>query len=165
MRLKKKLLITGVLCAVVLVGVFGGVAIASADDEDTAPAGLVEKVAAIYEQNTGTAIDAQELLKAFEEAGATLRTEMRDQFLQKLVDDGKITQEQADAWEAWLDARPDKAVTDEYQSWMESRPDLPEFFGSGGSGMMLFRMHRGLADGEGFGFRFHNCLPGGNIEE
>lgn len=167
MKPTKKLLLIGTLCVVVLAGTLGGFAIASADDEDTTNAtqvtqtDLMEKVAEIYEQNTGTAIDPTELQNAFAEAGAVIRDERQDQFFQNLVDEGIINQEQADEWKAWLDARPDNALTDEFRTWMESRPDIPGLFGTGNfEGRMPFGMHRGPGNGKAFGFGFRNCLPG-----
>jgi len=164
MHMKKKILIIGVLCVVVLAGVLGGFAIASADDSNSNRTTLMDKVAEIYQKNTGTAIDAQELQKAFTEAGSSLRQEMRDQMLQKLVDDGKITQEQADAWKAWLDARPDKALTDEYQAWLDARPDIPGLFGDAQIGtdksdnMPFGGRHFGMR-GMGMGPGGRGCLP------
>ena len=167
MRQSKKFLLIGTLCVVLVAGVLGGVAIVNADDEGTPTAAppamnqtnLMEKVAEIYEQNTGTAIDPTELQNAFIEAGAAIRTEAQDTFLQKLVDEGKITQEQADAWKTWLEARPDKALSDEFKAWFDSRPDLPALFGEGNlkGGMMPFggghRGFGGVKGGMGFGFR------------
>jgi hypothetical protein len=149
MHLKKKFLIIGVLCVVVLAGVLGGFAIANADDINTKQTTFMDKVAEIYQKDTGNALDAQALQKAFTEAGAALKTDAMNQFLQKLVDNGKITQEQADAWKAWMDARPANALTDEFKTWMESRPDIPGMFGSGtpGSGksnIMPFGGRRGF---------------------
>jgi len=152
MHLKKKFLITGVLCVVVLAGVLGGFAIASADDGDSARDTLMDKVAEIYQKNTGTAIDAQELQKAFTEAGGAVRLNMRDQMLQKLVDEGKITQEQADAWKSWLESRPDKALTDEFKTWMESRPEIP-------SGIMPFGDRQSGMRGLGNKLKARICFP------
>jgi hypothetical protein len=173
MRISKKLLIIGGLCVVVLAGTLGGFAIAAADDENSAnstepqfnQANLMEKVAETYEKNTGTAIDSAALQKAFEEAGAAIRTDARDQFLQKLVDDGKITQEQADSWKAWLDARPSNVFSDEFKTWMKSRPDIPGMFGDNKPGnMMPFGgIHRGFGKmGGGFGEGLRDCLPAFN---
>jgi hypothetical protein len=159
MHLKKKFLIIGVLCVVVLAGVLGGFAIASANDGDAANTTLMDKVAEIYQQNTGTAIDAQALQKAFTEAGAALKTDAMNQFLQKLVDEGKITQEQADAWKAWVDARPANALTDEFKTWMESRPDISGLFGSGNSGLGKSAPGKGGMmpfGGRGFGMMGNN---------
>jgi hypothetical protein len=129
MHLKKKFIIIGVLCVVVLAGVLGGFAIASANDGDSVRANLFDKIAEIYQKNTGNAIDAQALQKAFTEAGSAARTEACSNFIQKLVDNGKITQEQADALKAWLAARPANALTDEFKTWVQSRPDIPGLFG------------------------------------
>ncbi len=170
MKLSKKFFLIGTLCVVLVAATLGGFAIASADDEDAAPpritqTNIMEKVAEIYEQNTGTAIDPDELQKAFDEARDATMTETRDDFLQRLVDDGKITQEQADAWKAWMDARPDP-FSDDFKAWLESRPDIPELFGPRDSGMMPFGgEHRGFSDEGGIKkFEFRHCPPD-NSEE
>jgi hypothetical protein len=138
MSTKKKLLIICVLCVVVLAGVFGGFAIASANDGDSARATLFDKIAEIYQKNTGSALDAQELQKAFTEAGTAARTEACNNFIQKLVDNGKLTQEQADALKAWMAARPDSALSDEFKAWMQARPDIPGMFNFDKSGFGQF---------------------------
>jgi hypothetical protein len=122
----------------------------------------MEKVAEIYQKNTGTTIEPQELQKAFTEAGASLRAEAMDQFLQKLVEEGKITQEQADAWKTWLAARPDKALTDEFKAWMDSHPDIPGIFGSDDSTMMPFGRHIFGFNGLKMGPGPRGCFPGTN---
>jgi|WetSurMetagenome_2_1015567.scaffolds.fasta_scaffold223704_2 hypothetical protein len=148
MRLGKKTIIIGVLCIVVLAATIGGFAMASADNSTTANTTktatavttLMDKVAEMYQKDTGTAIDAQALQKAFEEAGAAIRANSIDQMLQKLVTDGKITQAQADQWKAWWDSRPSQTLTDEYKTWMENRPDISGLSGTGHmNGMMPFR--------------------------
>ena len=106
----KKFIIIAVLAAVVLVASIGGVALAQSGDEDnpqTQQEALLDKVCAIYEQNTGTAIDAQALKEAFAQAQSEMQGEALDKFLQNLVDEGKITQEEADQYKAWLEAKPD----------------------------------------------------------
>jgi hypothetical protein len=126
----KKFIIIAVLTVVVLGATLGGVAIAGADDENasqttTSPfTTLLEKVAAIYQQNTGTAIDPQELQKAFTQAQKEIRDEALDKYLKGLVDDKKITQEQADQYKAWLESRP-AFPTEEFKQWLESRPNFP----------------------------------------
>jgi hypothetical protein len=168
----KKFIIIAVLTVVVLGGTLGGVAIASANDDDTPrskTAALMDKVAEIYEKNTGTPIDSGELQKAFTEARDEIATQAREQFRQKLIDEGKVTQEQLDELEQWLKSRPD-FPTDEFKQWMESRPDFPteEFkqwmesrpdiqlpFGPGNQGgeRPSGDMHRGFGDRFGGGFR------------
>jgi hypothetical protein len=160
----KKFIFTALLTVVVLGGILGGFAVARADDEDTSQpqqgdVNLLDKVAEIYEKNTGVAIDSQELQKAFTEASDRMMTEARDQFLQKLVDEGKITQEQLDEYNKWLESRP-AFPTDEYKEWMESRPDIQLPFGPGNrDGEKPFGgMSRGFDKGFGGGFRGW-CAP------
>jgi hypothetical protein len=150
MRISKKLIVIGVACVVVLAGtVLGGVAIANAADSDTtttttttttAQANLWDKVAEMYQKDTGTAIDPAALQKAFQEAGSAVQADKMDQMLQKLVDSGKITQEQADQWKAWWNSRPSSAISDEFKTWLESRPEIPGLGVTGipGKNMMPF---------------------------
>jgi len=165
----KKIIIIEVLVVVMLIATVGVVAVARADDETAGQdqnitSGLMEKTAEIYEQNTGTAIDSEELGSAFVQARQEIRTENRYHFLDKLVELGKITQEQADEFEAWLEARPD-ILTDEFQQWLESRPDILGMFGHNGNGggMMFFgNRHQGqfgTGGGNGIGLRLqsHDC--------
>ncbi|OGN98986.1 MAG: hypothetical protein A2Y89_00145 [Chloroflexi bacterium RBG_13_51_18] len=161
----KKLIILEVLVVVMLVATLGAVAVARADDETTTlvennTTGLMEKVAEIYQAKTGTAIDPQELQNAFVQARNQNRVEVRSQCLDKLVEQGKITQEQADEFKAWLDARPD-ALSEEFQQWLDSRPDIMGMFGqnNGGGGMMFGSgRHQGKAGmGGGFGLQSHDC--------
>ena len=142
----------------VLAASLGTVALVQADDqpvgqpsngEDT----LLDKVATIYQQNTGTAIDAAELQNAFTQARQEMQIEARNQMLQKLVEDGVITQEQADEYTSWMDSKPAQALTDEYQQWLDSRPqDLP-FGGKAMRGPMMRGFDRGGEMFGGFCFR------------
>jgi hypothetical protein len=127
MRKHKKVIFIALAAVLVLGATLGAVAMAQADDEGTKTVKetLYERVAQVYQTNTGNTIDAAELQKAFAEAQKQLSTEARDQMWQKLVDEGKITQEQLDALKAWLEARP-QMTTDEFKQWLESKPeDLP----------------------------------------
>jgi uncharacterized protein HemX len=137
-RSKKFILIT-VLAVVALGGSIGGVALAQTSNDNSQPAAqheaLLDKVCAIYEQNTGTAINSGELQKAFAQARSEMQDEALDNYLKGLVDKGTITQEQADQYKAWLKSKPDVAI-----------PFAPGFPGLG--------MHRG---GGGF--------PGGDAPQ
>jgi hypothetical protein len=111
------------LATVVLAGSIGGVVYASSStsgesDIQTQMEARWEKIATIYEQNTGTAIDADQLKTAFEQADKEMQDEALDNQLAKLVEDGKITQEEAD----------------QYKTWLESKPDVNIPFGPGGMG-------------------------------
>ena len=167
----KKFIIIAVLAVLVLGVALGGVAMAQDDEGINASqsanvSSFLDKVAEIYQQNTGVAIDAEELQKAFTEAGQAIRDEAQDKFLEKLVTDGKITQEQADEFKAWLESRP-TFPTDEFKDWWESRPDVAGLFGQGNGGVMPFGgMHRGLGKfGGGMGGRLGGwCSPDADID-
>jgi hypothetical protein len=130
----KKFIIAAVLAAVVLVGSIGGVVLAQTGDEENSPqarqAALMEKVCAIYEENTGTAIDLEELQKAFDQARDEMQSEALDKYLQSLVDEGKITQEEADQYKAWLESKPDIGIP--IAPGLGGRGMHPGFGGPGG---------------------------------
>ncbi len=156
----KKFIIVAVLTVLVLGATLGSVAMAQADDENNTDnaSSFLEKVAEIYQTNTGVAIDPEALQQAMTEARQTLRDEALDNYLQELVADGTITQAQADEFKAWLDAKPDLPI-DEFQEWWNARPDMPGIFGDiNGNGVgPLGRMHRAFKLGEGIGFRLGHC--------
>jgi hypothetical protein len=151
----KKFIIIAVLVVLVLGGTLGGVAIAQADDQSTTTptptatatdtvSSFLQKVAEMYEANTGVAIDPEQLQKAVDDARQAIREEALDNYLQKLVDENKITQEEADQFKAWWDARPS---LDAFQSWWQSMPDIPGIMPGGDNGLgmgPLGGMHEGL---------------------
>jgi len=119
----KKFILIAVLSAVVLVGSIGGVVFAQTENgDDSQPEArheaMLDRVCEIYEANTGTAIDSQALSDAFAEARSEMQTERMDSRLQKAVEEGRITQEQAD----------------QYKEWCQSKPDVPFKLGFGGRG-------------------------------
>ena len=118
----KKLIIAAVLALVVLAGGIGGAVLAAGGEEgalDQDPReALLDRVLEIYEQQTGVAIDAEALKGAFEQACEEGRTEAMQTRLQALVDEGTMTQAEAD----------------EYLEWQQSKPDVAPGFGSPGRG-------------------------------
>src|SRR3972149_1549619 len=105
MRKSRKIILIAVSTVIVLAGILGGFAVAQADDTDTSQAQtLLDKVAAIYQQNTGVTIDAAELQKAFDLARDELNDAAIDRYLDKLVEAEKITEQQAADLKAWLDS-------------------------------------------------------------
>ncbi|MFC2056882.1 hypothetical protein ACFLTO_04885 [Chloroflexota bacterium] len=99
---RKRIIIIGLLATVLLVGSVGGVALAQAENgEDSQPKTLLTRVA----EKLG--IGQQELEDAFAEAKSEMRDEALDSYLQKLIDEGKITEEEAVQYKAWLEAKPD----------------------------------------------------------
>jgi len=146
---KRKWLIPVVLASVLVIGGIAGGVIAAADngsgngEEESQAASrleaLLDRACAIYEEKTGVAIDSEQLRDALEQARSEMQGQALEEWLQRLVDEGKITQEQAD----------------EYLEWWQSRPDirlpLPGLGGRGRGGMMW---------GGGFGRWGGLCLPG-----
>ena len=113
---KRKWFIPVVVVSVLLVGgVVGGLVAASdntTNTEDQSQAtnryeALLDRVCAIYEEQTGVAIDAEQLKDAVQQARSEMRDEAVANWLQNLVENGKITEEEADQYLEWWEARPD----------------------------------------------------------
>ena len=143
----KKVLLGAVLVAVLLIGSMGGIVLAADNGEDDSSDSRLgphfNRVCELYQEKTGVALDVDALKESLAEArsemhenatgklkrvpgmrgenagsGERVLPTMQDR-LNKLVEEGTITQEQAD----------------EYQQWWNSKPD----FGAG----FEFRGHRG----------------------
>jgi len=99
----KKLLVSAVLAAALVVGSIGGAVLAAdnGDTDNSQPRTLLARVAEILD------VDQQELEDAFAQAREEMWVEAQDLYLQKLVDEGRITTQQAEELKAWWDARPD----------------------------------------------------------
>jgi hypothetical protein len=111
MRRSKKIILIALLTVVVLAGSIGGIALAADNEEESQPkpryGAMLDRVCEIYKENTGVAIDAEELQKAFTQAGKDLIVEARDRIRQRLIEEGKVTQEQLDEYDKWLESKPD----------------------------------------------------------
>jgi hypothetical protein len=122
----KKFIIIMVVAAVLAIGSIGGIVLAQGNGDEgvnqpeAQQATLLERVCEIYQDNTGTAINADDLQSAFAQAQSEVQAAALQNYLQNLVDNGKITQEQAQA----------------LQEWWQSRPDVPVVPGFAGRGMM-----------------------------
>jgi hypothetical protein len=133
MKRSRKIILIALLTLVVIGGSIGGVALAQTDNGDDSPpkaryGALLERACEIYQEETGVTIDADKLTDALTQAGEEKMVEARNQFRQRLIDEGKITQEQLD----------------ELDKWLESKPDVPIIPGLGGDfGPHGFRMHGG----------------------
>jgi hypothetical protein len=121
----KKFIIVTVLTTVVLVSSIGGVVLAhSGNGDENQPearhAALLDRICEIYEENTGIAINADKLQKAFAQAQSEMQAAAMEDRLAKMVESGVIDETQAQ----------------ELQEWWESRPeDLPFGLGLRGHGM------------------------------
>ena len=117
----KKFIIVAVLAAVVLVGSIGGVALAQTGSaSDSSGKTLLARDATIL------GIDQQKVESAFTQAQTEMRDEALDSYLQNLVEQGKITQEEADQYKACLQSRPDMAqYQQQLKDWQQARPGIP----------------------------------------
>jgi len=135
MRKRKWFIPVVVASALLIAGTVGGALVAAADSSSTTAdqnqiidryQALLDRACAIYQDNTNVAIDSERLKDALDQAQSELQEEALETRLQNLVENGEMTQEEADS----------------YLEWWESRPDieapLPGLGGPGpGGGMML----------------------------
>ena len=138
----RKFIIIMAVAAALAVASVGGVVLAQAngDENETQPeaqhAALLERVCEIYEDNTGTAINADDLQNAFAEAQSEMRDAAIEARLDKMVENGVI----------------DEAQAQELKDWWESRPeDLPFGLGQMSPWMGGHGMQRGFGGPGGFG--------------
>jgi hypothetical protein len=139
-RFKKKPLVITLIAIAAAVGISAGVVLAQDEDNPQPEAqheALLEKVCEIYEDNTGVAIEPEALQDALIQAREEIAAQAREDHLDKLVEEGVITQEEADQLEDWWEARPDTALSP------------GPFFRDGPGGPQMG------------GFGPHQCLPGG----
>ncbi len=110
-RSKKFIIVTATVATVLALGLSGVVFADSNNGNGAKPeaarGAMLDRVCEIYEDNTGVALDSDELVEAFAQAGEEAMAEMQENRLQSLVDDGKITQEQADEIAEWWQSKPD----------------------------------------------------------
>ncbi|MEE8362512.1 MAG: hypothetical protein V3S18_00415 [Dehalococcoidia bacterium] len=98
----KRRWLMGAMAGVVGSVVIAGAVIADADTPASGPLGDIrDRVAQIL------GIERSDLDDAYDQARDEIRDEKQDARLADLVEDGVITQEQADEIRAWQDARPD----------------------------------------------------------
>jgi len=116
MRKRKWFVPVMVILSVLLIGgVTGGIVAASngsssAEDQTQLTDKyqvLLDRVCAIYEDNTGVAIDLEQLKHALKQARSEIRDEALENWLWDLVDEGKMTQEEVDQYLEWWRSRPD----------------------------------------------------------
>lgn len=116
----KKLIIIAVVAAVVVLGSIGGIALAVDNSQSQASSNVTtvwDKVAGIL-KGEGVNVTSDQLKGAFTKAQGELQTEAMQKRLQSMVAEGKMTQEQADA----------------YLNWWKAKPDAPAGFGFRGRG-------------------------------
>lgn len=142
---RKRFVFVALLAAVVLVGGIGGMVFAQTENSDESqPKTLLARVAEKLE------INQQELEDAFAQARSEMRSTALDNRLQRAFGQDKLTQEEADQYQEWWQARPDMepfrqqlsewqqarpGIPPELEEWQQARPDVPIRFG--------FQGHRG----------------------
>ena len=126
---KKRLIIITAVLVLVIVATTAGIALAQTPPSDTPGNTIFARVSQIL------GIDQQKLEDAFSQAQREIRDENLDAYLQKMVDEGKMTPAQAG----------------EYNTWWQSRPDTPQPETNGGFGGHCFPgggMMRGFGGGK-----------------
>jgi hypothetical protein len=105
---KKKWIIIGALAAIVILvaGIAGGVAYADSSSGSTPSSSnpgksLPDRVATIL------GLDQTTVENAFAQAQKDMQDEALNNRLQSLVSQGKLTQDQADSYKAWLQSKPE----------------------------------------------------------
>ena len=120
MSKRVKVLISALVVALLLtVGATTTVMAEEGEEETTPPPeasanGLLERVADIL------GIDKEDLINAFEQAQQEIAEEAFINRLDKAVEEGRITQEQADEIIEWWEQRPDDAI----REWWELKPEV-----------------------------------------
>jgi len=97
--MKKTMVITSLTLAVILLGIFGGIAAAQGQGQDKIKRGssmLTSRMAEIL------GIEEDRVEQAFKQAASETRDERMRNYLARLVETGKITQEQADHKLEWM---------------------------------------------------------------
>ena len=145
---KKVKVLISVLVATLLLTVGGATMVMAEEEGETTPPpeasakGLLERVADILE------IDQEDLINAFKQAQQEIGGEAFISRLNQAVEEGLITQEQADEIIKWWLEKPDDAI----EAWRGQRSDTI------GPGMFKnaprFRFSFGDRRGNCFGWRF-----------
>jgi hypothetical protein len=100
MWFRRKVILIPILVALMVVGSMVGVTLAQAGSDSSGNT-LLARVAAIL------GIDQTKVEDAFAQAQKEMRDEAVDSYLKDMVEQGKITQEEADQYKTWWDAKPD----------------------------------------------------------
>ncbi|MFC1930499.1 hypothetical protein ACFLWE_01220 [Chloroflexota bacterium] len=120
MKSRKKFIFVALAAVTVIAGSITGVAFAQSGGSGYI--NLIERASQIYQENTGSALDIQALKDAFAQA----QDEMREKSLQDQIEKGRITQEQADRYNAWKQAKPDtEQFRQGFEAWKQGKPEMP----------------------------------------
>ena len=134
--MRKRWMIASFLVGLLTVGVAGGAVLANEHEDGSPIASFAARVAGIL------GIDQAEVEDAFQQAKKEMADERLQATLDAQVEAGSITQEQADEYIEWYQARPDDGIGIGPRS---------RFGGHG-----FFKRGRGFRGGFG---RYHGTLP------
>ena len=140
MRRSKKFILVALVATLVLVGATATVAFAQSGQQSSAKT-LVARVAQIL------GIEEPKVQNAFDQAQKEMQEEALDSRLKSAVEQGKMTQEQADNYKKWWQSKP---ATPELDAWQKAQPDVPLFGKGFGKG---FGGRGGFGGLRGFGMR------------
>ena len=102
MKKRLSILLIGTAVSIVaVVGAFAGIAAAQTSEDDGDSQTFVQRVAAIL------GIEPDDLDDAMQQVKDELHSERRDAKFAELVENGALTQEEADAIEEWQDSKPE----------------------------------------------------------
>ncbi len=141
--MKKRWLLVPIVAAVIAFAAVGGVALAQGDDEgaDSPLSSFASRVASIL------GLDEATVQNAFDQARSEMQDEALQQRLDNMVEQGQITEEQAD----------------EYYTWYQSRPEGMPFGDFGGRGFGKGGMRGGMGWGGPCGRGFGGLAPESSI--
>jgi len=112
---RKKFMVIALLAVVLIAGSISGAALAQDDEEEVVCEPgvghglMLDRVCEIYEAETGVSIEQTQLQNAFTQAMTERQEEALTQRLQNMVENGRMTQEQADQFAEWQKSKPEFA--------------------------------------------------------
>ena len=98
---KRRWLIGSVVATVMVLGIMGGMVMAQETPGDADKSSFAARVAEILGLDEATVQDA------IDQAKAEMRDEALQSKLDRLVESGRMTQEQADEYKTWLESKPE----------------------------------------------------------
>jgi uncharacterized alpha/beta hydrolase family protein len=107
------IIIVLLIVAIAVGGTLGGIALTRGNNNSGGQVRNVgmNNITGLLQPNSGNSSGIQGLIKDFEQARLEIKSEGLDAYLQQLVKDGKITQEQADKIKSWFNARQNTPPT------------------------------------------------------
>jgi hypothetical protein len=138
MKRIKKIVFATVLVTTMLIASAPAIALAQEGQAPERQGAMMSQVAEIL------GVDQEDLENAFKQAQTEAREENLEARLQELIAEGTLTQEQANEFKAWMEAKPDipmvpprqldealdkgiitQEQVDQLKAWMAAKPDIP----------------------------------------